>query len=57
MTKKEIESAAPLSLFRHVFGQPKDQKLSEFVAECRTLREDTAFVAEVRAYALANAAE
>lgn len=57
MTKEQIKTAAPLSLFRFVFGQPVGEKLSEFVAECGTLRDDKAFVEEVRTYALTQATE
>jgi hypothetical protein len=57
MTKANIQTAAPLSLFRHVFGFQPGQTLSEFAKECSSLRDDEKFVAEVREYALANATE
>lgn len=52
--KTQIETASPLSLFRRVFGFASGQTLSEFAKECSTLREDKQFIAEVRAYALAQ---
>lgn len=54
MSKDQIKVAQPLSLFRLVFGMQPNQTLSEFQKECAPLREDTKFIEEVRAYALAN---
>ena len=57
LTKEQIAKAAPLSLFRAVFGLKPEQKLSGFVAEVGGLREDSKFVEEVRAYAMTQATE
>lgn len=57
MTKTAAATAAPLSLFRNMFGFQPGQTLSEFSQECSTLRGDEKFVAEVREYAIANATE
>lgn len=54
MTKEQIATSSPLALFRHVFGLQEGQTLTQFMAECGPLREDTVFVGEVRAYATAN---
>jgi hypothetical protein len=54
MSKDGILGLSPLGLFKLVFGFQPGQKLSDFATECKTLRDDSAFVGEVREYALAN---
>jgi hypothetical protein len=57
MTKSEISGASTLKLLMHVFGKkPSDQTLTQFSAECADVKNDEKFIAEVREYALANAA-
>lgn len=55
MTKTEIKALSTLALFRHVFGKQEGQTLTQFASECETLKNDSAFVEEVRAYAEAQA--
>lgn len=55
MDKKTAETASDLALLRGVFGLRDGDKLSDFVKEVTPVRADTAFIAEVRAYAVANA--
>lgn len=56
MTKPEIKEASVLKLFAHVFGKREGQDLKGFAEECRPLRDDEKFIAEVRDYAMAEAA-
>ena len=57
LNKMQISALSGLALLRHVFGMHQGQTLTEFVAECKTVKEDAKFIEEVRAYALANAFE
>lgn len=55
MTKEEIQALSPYALFRHVFGMKLGETLSEFMRECKPVREDDKFVAAVREFALREA--
>jgi hypothetical protein len=57
MNKAQLEKASNIALLRQVFGLQPGQTLSQFVAECATVKTDEPFIAEVRAYAIANATE
>jgi hypothetical protein len=56
MSKDQIKTMGAMPLFKLVFGQKPGQTLSEFASECSKVRNDEAFVAETREYALANCA-
>lgn len=55
MTKAQLPGATPIALFRDVFGMREGQTLSDFVAECRPVRENTEFIEECRKYAIEHA--
>jgi hypothetical protein len=57
MTNEEIQNASATKLLSHVFGKKQGQTLAEFSTECKAVRDDAAFIEEVRAYALANNSE
>lgn len=54
MSKEEIQSAAPMKLLAHVFGKKPGQSLQDFAAEIKDVKNDAAFITEVREYALAQ---
>lgn len=52
MSKEEIKSAAPMKLLAHVFGKKPGQSLQEFATEIKDVKNDVAFIEEVREFAL-----
>jgi hypothetical protein len=56
MNEKQINALSPVALFRKVFGQHEGQSLTQFLQEAKPLKDNEAFVAEVRAFALTGVA-
>ena len=57
MNKAQITALSGTALLRQVFGMKPGQKLTEFVAEVKDLRENAGFIQEVRDYALKDAVD